>query len=258
MVASFSSRRSTFLSVAALGLILLISVSLLYHDRVKEVIQPVLPTNHEAPQVYDSTPAEPPPLELEDEEFLNPAGKASTTATASTTASASTSSTDSAYESDVSIQTAPPAPTATNPLSDPLTNIQELCEVEGYGHTTKEAWKFDPAKDSANYGLDEEQCNSAFPDMYQEIERAKKWRETSGHGNITYEDLDLGWREFGVLRAMIYERQVCCPVLLSHGHGPRLGCSHQRSCLLSKQSVSKCTAVQAEPFDTTSDEPLPC
>ncbi|KAI1775889.1 glycosyl transferase family 90-domain-containing protein [Hypoxylon cercidicola] len=39
--------------------------------------------------------------------------------------------------------------------------------------TVKEAWAFDVERDSLNYGLSDDQCESAFPDLYQELDRAR-------------------------------------------------------------------------------------
>lgn len=35
------------------------------------------------------------------------------------------------------------------------------------------SWEFDPKRDSLNYGLSDDQCESAFPDLFQELDRAR-------------------------------------------------------------------------------------
>ena len=70
-----------------------------------------------------------------------------------------------------------------------------------------EQWSFDTQRDERNYGLSDQQCLLAFPDFYQEIDRAVSSREVLGP--ITRSDLDISWREGDeMLRAMIYNRQV--------------------------------------------------
>ena len=74
-----------------------------------------------------------------------------------------------------------------------------------------ENWTFNPEKHAEDYGLDETQCDTAFPDMYFEIERAAAyWKQTR---NITIEDVEVSWKASGLVRAMIYDRHVstCLP-----------------------------------------------
>ncbi|KAI5856776.1 glycosyl transferase family 90-domain-containing protein [Durotheca rogersii] len=40
-------------------------------------------------------------------------------------------------------------------------------------HPVDESWTFDVERDGLNYGLSEEQCESAFPQLYQELDRAR-------------------------------------------------------------------------------------
>ncbi|KAL9097572.1 MAG: hypothetical protein Q9165_000468 [Trypethelium subeluteriae] len=206
MVGSHYSRRSTLLGVTSIALILLISIALLYHQSGTEIRQPI--------------------FEHEPEHITSAKGdsRGGTSQLSSTEHAASESS--SPLNSDEEIWAKPfETKTATHPTmaavqtpSLSLAQIEEMCRREGL--LEQKTWKFDPARDSANYGLEAEQCESAFPDMYHEIYRAQKWRQEN-HGNITEGDLDLGWKDFGVLRAMIYERQLfivetkCIEI---HGH----------------------------------------
>ncbi|KAH9825608.1 DUF821 domain-containing protein [Teratosphaeria destructans] len=66
-------------------------------------------------------------------------------------------------------------------------------------------WHFDFRRDHNNYGLSDEQCDEAFPELYHEIDRAaRQWRGR----NITSESLELyGKNEAGV-RVMLVDQQL--------------------------------------------------
>jgi hypothetical protein len=68
-------------------------------------------------------------------------------------------------------------------------------------------WAFDHRRDQRNFGLSDEQCDAAFPDLYREIDRAVAWRRNSNLRNITAADLDVSWKT-EMLRAMIFDGQV--------------------------------------------------
>jgi hypothetical protein len=67
-------------------------------------------------------------------------------------------------------------------------------------------WVFNSTRDAGNYGLSTEQCDAAFPGLFQELERAASYRKTVGR--IALDDVDLSWTREGVVRAMIVEQQV--------------------------------------------------
>ncbi|KAF2399558.1 hypothetical protein EJ06DRAFT_511716 [Trichodelitschia bisporula] len=69
-----------------------------------------------------------------------------------------------------------------------------------------EQWTFDAARDARDFGLSDEQCDAAFPDFYEEIDRAVELHRSLG--NITIDDLDMSWRRDEMLRAMIFDRQL--------------------------------------------------
>jgi hypothetical protein len=79
-------------------------------------------------------------------------------------------------------------------------------------------WNFDPLRDERHFGLTEDQCNSAFPDLYREIDRAVAARSEHGLGTILPEDIDMSWQNGGgSMRILIHDRQVsesCDPVPL--------------------------------------------
>ncbi|KAI9667396.1 MAG: hypothetical protein M1821_000211 [Bathelium mastoideum] len=67
-------------------------------------------------------------------------------------------------------------------------------------------WTFEAKDHADDYGLGDTQCDAAFPDMYFEIDRAASfWKSRR---NITLTDVDISWKENGLVRAMIYDRQL--------------------------------------------------
>lgn len=73
-------------------------------------------------------------------------------------------------------------------------------------------WTFTYPRDKNNYGLDEAQCDSAFPGQYEDIERAVKVRDR--WGKVTEAELNSFELTKGMVRAMVFDREV----------GPALGC----------------------------------
>ncbi|OQN97956.1 hypothetical protein B0A48_16261 [Cryoendolithus antarcticus] len=83
-----------------------------------------------------------------------------------------------------------------------------------------EPWTY--PRDARNYGLSEDQCTEAFPDLYVEIDRAVAHRKKIG--NITLDELDVGWRGDGIVRAMIHDNQlyvINAAGVWDHNHRPR-------------------------------------
>lgn len=73
----------------------------------------------------------------------------------------------------------------------------------------EEQWAFNPARDRNNYSLSEQQCSTAFPDLYVEIDRAAVfWQERNENMRISQDQLDLDWSYDGGMRCMIYNQQV--------------------------------------------------
>lgn len=70
-----------------------------------------------------------------------------------------------------------------------------------------DGWAFDAKRDAKNFGLSPEQCDAAFPKLWAEIDRAVAHRKKVG--NITPDEVKIGWKIDGIVRAMIYDRQVC-------------------------------------------------
>lgn len=67
-------------------------------------------------------------------------------------------------------------------------------------------WTFNYKRDRNNYGLNEEQCLSAFPGQYEDIERAVKVRNR--WAKVTEQDLSSFDLSKGMVRGMIYDREV--------------------------------------------------
>ncbi|KAK5133218.1 hypothetical protein LTR08_008053 [Meristemomyces frigidus] len=84
------------------------------------------------------------------------------------------------------------------------------------------AWEFDYRRDGGKQGLSEEQCAAAFPELYVEVDRAVAYRIRVG--NVTLDDLDVGWRGDGIVRARIYDNQlyiIDAHGVWDHNHRPR-------------------------------------
>jgi hypothetical protein len=79
--------------------------------------------------------------------------------------------------------------------------------------TEADPWTFSYKTDKNNYGLDEEQCQSAFPGQYEDIERAVKVRKKMG--KVTEQDLTSFDLSKGMVRAMIYDREVGHTILVA-------------------------------------------
>ena len=68
-------------------------------------------------------------------------------------------------------------------------------------------WLFDSKRDARNIGLSEAQCNAAFPDLYQEINRAISVWQKREH-TIRPEDADIEWRHDAAFQVLIYDNQL--------------------------------------------------
>lgn len=66
--------------------------------------------------------------------------------------------------------------------------------------------EFNTARDSRNYALTTGQCDAAFPGLFFEIDRAVEYQKAKGQ--ITAGDIDLSWKEFEAVKALIIDQQV--------------------------------------------------
>jgi hypothetical protein len=71
----------------------------------------------------------------------------------------------------------------------------------------EEEWRFVYERDGGDFGLEEGQCDVAFPGLFEDVKRAVKQNDKK---NIEKDELDDVIFERGMVRAMIYDRKVCC------------------------------------------------
>ncbi len=88
------------------------------------------------------------------------------------------------------------------PTASPTTDHSQQ-----FGHSDE--WTFDPSRDGWAYGLSNEQCEAAFSDLLDEINRAVEYQKTAGQ--IKPEDINISWKKYGAVRAAIIDQQVDSP-----------------------------------------------
>ncbi|KAI1134691.1 glycosyl transferase family 90-domain-containing protein [Hypoxylon sp. FL0543] len=59
------------------------------------------------------------------------------------------------------------------PVQQSFGNPTEQSAQPSYPELVEDAWIFDSTRDSLNYGLSDDQCESAFPDLFRELDRAR-------------------------------------------------------------------------------------
>ncbi|KAL1588696.1 hypothetical protein WHR41_02673 [Cladosporium halotolerans] len=97
-----------------------------------------------------------------------------------------------------------------------------ISHSESHAWQTQREWIYKYPRDARNYGLDELQCQVAFPDLYKEVDRAAAWWKE--RGGVTEREIDVGWRGDGIVRAMIYDNQlyvIDAHGVFDHNHRPR-------------------------------------
>jgi hypothetical protein len=87
-------------------------------------------------------------------------------------------------------------------------------------------WEYDSARDHHNIGLSTAQCDSAFPDLYFEIERAATVWQEKKH-TISRDDISIDWRKDGAFQALIVGNQL--RVLKAKGTWRRPPAYHKRA-----------------------------
>jgi hypothetical protein len=117
------------------------------------------------------------------------------------------------FNEDEQILLPKPALVETNSKSHEAVNTQTIIPhplpiqtIVPSGGNEGSGWIFNTARDAQNYGLRESQCSSAFEPLFAELDRAIEYRKVVG--NITSDDVDIGWVKDGAMRIMIFERQV--------------------------------------------------
>ncbi|KAI1103855.1 glycosyl transferase family 90-domain-containing protein [Jackrogersella minutella] len=58
-------------------------------------------------------------------------------------------------------------------------------------NTDGNAWVFDPKRDGLNYGLSDDQCKSAFPSLFQELDRARDFLLHDQNRRVSEADIQL-------------------------------------------------------------------
>jgi hypothetical protein len=98
-------------------------------------------------------------------------------------------------------------------ISDFQHDVDGMEYKEGFNGT----WNH--TRDSDNMLLDLQQCEQAFPGLFEEVERPVKNRKNP---HITLDELDLIPQQNGYVRAMIYNQQVCVQLSTASGATPLL------------------------------------
>ena len=70
-------------------------------------------------------------------------------------------------------------------------------------------WEYKYGRDDSNKGLTPDQCNAAFPGLFEDIDRAMRFKNDS---HIKKEDLLSIKMHNGMVRAMIYKGEVSFPI----------------------------------------------
>jgi hypothetical protein len=96
------------------------------------------------------------------------------------------------------------------------------------GSFVDQSWSFDTQRDANNYGLTSEQCDGAFPGLFDEIDRVVRQRQRK---HITEAELTRARWPAGTVRVLIWEQQVCSVAFSA------LSSSRHRHMLLSTYSI---------------------
>ena len=78
-------------------------------------------------------------------------------------------------------------------------------------------WEYNYERDSKDLGLSDDQCNAAFPGLFQDVNLGMKYWDR--RGNITQQNLDDIHLVQGVTRAMIFEGSLYVITSKSRGDG---------------------------------------
>ncbi|RAL03085.1 uncharacterized protein BO80DRAFT_453771 [Aspergillus ibericus CBS 121593] len=85
--------------------------------------------------------------------------------------------------------------------------------------TPAPAWKFQPARDGSNEGLDRGQCMAAFPGLFEDVLRATTFWKSQGA--LAIEDLDEIPLRYGMARAFIHDGELYVAAARSKGEDHR-------------------------------------
>jgi hypothetical protein len=88
-----------------------------------------------------------------------------------------------------------------------LPSYRQLYQPSTQDVSSLQGWVFDADRDATNYGLSHDQCNSAFPKLYPEIDRAVDYWKGRNH-TITPQDTEISWRKDGAIRLLIHKNKL--------------------------------------------------
>ncbi|KAK5127989.1 hypothetical protein LTR85_005106 [Meristemomyces frigidus] len=127
------------------------------------------------------------------------------------------------------------------PQSQPDRQGPSVSHSQSHSGPPKPPWEFDYRRSGRNYGLSEDQCSVAFPELYKEVDRAVAYRRRVG--NVTLEDLEVGWRGDGIVRAMIHNNQLY--IIDPHGVWDH---NHRPRALATLHALDRAISAAAEPL----------
>ena len=84
-------------------------------------------------------------------------------------------------------------------------DITSQCPTAEPTSPLNNTWEFLVQRDGQNYGLSEEQCRTAFPKLFLEIDKSALLRQEA---RITYKELDSRNVEDGMVRGIIDQGEV--------------------------------------------------
>jgi hypothetical protein len=84
--------------------------------------------------------------------------------------------------------------------------------AQNHSRVTDKSWRFTFGRDDKNLALDDAQCDSAFPGLFEEPDRAMRFYKDK---RIILEDVkSIPITGDGMVHAMIYDKEVCFYVYL--------------------------------------------
>ncbi|CAG8941137.1 unnamed protein product [Penicillium salamii] len=112
------------------------------------------------------------------------------------------------------------------------------CPEPPVQENTTPAWSFEYARDGRNEALDQKQCQSAFPGLFEDIARGGKFWST--HGGLSTAELDTITIQQGMARAFISQGELHVVTARSKGE------DHRRKILGTLSSIHRALAADPE------------
>lgn len=76
------------------------------------------------------------------------------------------------------------------------------------GASDTKPWTFNPLRDEKNYGMTNEQCDLAFPGLFDEIGQSIEFYQSQDNGRISRQYLDAQDWQPGSTHVIIYNKEV--------------------------------------------------